>query len=192
MKEKYSYEDVPLSQYCKDNGLDASYIKTRIWKKKHNKKYKHLSDDQIVEMVIKACGTQKIYMYNGVSLKQYCELHGLSHSTISGRIRVLKKDYPNFSEDKIIDIAINDFDKYNKKFTLYYKGERLIDYCAKNQELDYRKLAQHICDKHRTKTTLTDDEIIEKYLQEQHPTRDNAHKYFYLGMPLADYARENG
>lgn len=191
MKEKYYYNGIPLSQYCKENELDADYIRTRIWKKKKSKSGQGLSDDQIVDAVIKACGTQKRYMYNGAPLKKYCSLNDLKYSTIIRRIRILRKDYPDFSDDKIIDIAVNDFDKYNKNYTLYYKGERLIDYCVKHSELNYHKLAQHICDKHRTKTTLTDDEIIDVYLQTEHKAQGPKRTYIYMGIPLAEYAREN-
>ena len=35
---KYFYDGIPLSKYCKDHGIKLSTITARIWKKKQSKK----------------------------------------------------------------------------------------------------------------------------------------------------------
>lgn len=192
MKEKYYYDGIPLSQYCKEHGIDMGYIRSRIWKKKHSKKGADLSDEEIIDSVIKVYHKPiKCYMYNGMAITQYCELNQINYHTISGRIRTLKKDYPNLTEEKIIDIALNDFDKYKKRRSLYYKGEKLTDFCAKRPDINYAKLARYIRQTHKKNPMLTDDEIIDTYLKEEHRPPVQMHTYTYKGMPLAEYAKQN-
>ena len=51
-ESKYYYQGIPLSKYCKDNNPNVNTIRTRIWKKLHNKKYEKYSIQEIVDMVI--------------------------------------------------------------------------------------------------------------------------------------------
>lgn len=41
-ENKYFYKGIPLSEYCKDNDININSIRSRIWKKKHNKKIRKL------------------------------------------------------------------------------------------------------------------------------------------------------
>ena len=71
-ESKYFYNGIPLSKYCKDNDINISTIRSRIWKKKQSKKYENYTEQEIVDMVIEAYGSAIKYMYKGISLRQYC------------------------------------------------------------------------------------------------------------------------
>ena len=70
-ESKYFYNGIPLSKYCKDNGINMSTIRARIWEKKQSKKYGNYSEQEIVDMVIDTYGSAVKYMYKGVTLRQY-------------------------------------------------------------------------------------------------------------------------
>ena len=91
-ESKYFYHGIPLSKYCKDNNINISTIRARIWKKKQSKKYENYTEQEIVNMVIEAYHSAIKYMYKGMSLRQYCLANGINIGTINSRINNLKKE----------------------------------------------------------------------------------------------------
>lgn len=59
-ESKYFYNGIPLSKYCKENNINISTIRVRIWKKKQSKKYENYTEQEIVDMVIEAYGSANI------------------------------------------------------------------------------------------------------------------------------------
>lgn len=62
-ENKYFYNGIPLSKYCKDHNINVNTIRTRIWKKKKSKKYESYKEQEIVDMVIEAYGSAIKYIY---------------------------------------------------------------------------------------------------------------------------------
>ncbi len=134
-EDKYYYNGIPLSRYCKDNGININTVKTRIWKKKHNKKYEKYTDQEIVDMVIDTSGTGIKYMYKGQTLRKYCLENDISPSTITQRIINLRKENPRLSNDELVVLAIEEFN--NKNYKYFYKGIPLKEYCRSHPEINY-------------------------------------------------------
>ena len=184
-EDKYYYNGIPLSTYCKDNGINTDTVRTRIWKKKHNKKYADYTDQEIVDMVIETSGTGIKYMYKGTTLRKYCLENGLSPSTIAQRVINLKKENPELSNDELVVLAIEEFE--NKNYKYFYKGMPLKEYCKSHPEINYNNIRGYILEKRKKQPNLSIDEIIEQYINGE---KDNI-KYYYQGTTLRQYCEEN-
>ena len=185
-ESKYFYNGIPLSQYCKENNINVDTIRARIWKKKKSKKYEQFSEQEIVDMVIEAYGSAVKYMYNGVSLRQYCLDNGLNSRTIQARIDSLKKQNSELTNDELVFLALNEFN--NKNFKYFYKGMTLKEFCKLHPEIKYSTIRVYITEEKTKNPNLTDEEIIEQYLNIEHK---GIYKYYYLGIPLKQYCDEN-
>ena len=185
-ESKYFYNGIPLSKYCKDNNINISTIRSRIWKKKQNKKYENYTEQEIVNMVVEAHGSAIKYMYKGISLRQFCLNNGINIKTINSRINNLKKKNKNLSNDKLVILAMEEFD--NQNFRFFYKGIPLKKYCESHPEINYNTIRTYINRKKEKNQELSDEEVIEQYLEKEHK---GIYKYYYLGMPLKQYCDEN-
>lgn len=183
---KYYYENIPLTTYCKDNDINISTIRTRIWKKKQSKKYQNYTDQEIVNMVIEAYGTAVKYMYKGVTLRQYCLKNEINIGTINSRISNLKKQNPSLSNDELVIIAMEEFDNQNYRF--FYEGIPLKEYCELHPEINYNTIRTYINREQEKNPSLTDEELIKQYIDKEHK---GIYKYYYLGIPLKQYCEEN-
>lgn len=187
MKEsKYYYNGVPLSLYCKENGINISTVRARIWKKRQNPKYDRYTDQEIVNMVVEAYGTAIKYFYKGVSLRKYCLENNLKFGTIYERIISLKKRYPDFTNDELCVIAIEDF--HNNNYRFYYNGVPLIEYCKEHPEINYNTIRSYINRELSKNPDLSINEIIENYINKENK---GIYKYYYIGIPLKKYCVDN-
>ena len=187
MKEsKYFYNGIPLSKYCKDNNINISTIRARIWKKKQSKKYENYSEQEIIDMVIEAYGSAVKYMYNGISLRQYCLDNGINMGTISSRINNLRKKNKKLSNDELVILVMDEFN--NKNFKFFYKGIPLKEYCESHPEIDYNSIRTYIYREKEKNPEVSTEEIIEQYLDKKNR---GIYKYYYLGIPLKQYCDEN-
>lgn len=185
-ESKYLYNGISLSRYCKDNGININYIQSRIWKKKHNKKYANYTDQEIVNMVIEAYGTSIKYMYNGMSLSQYCKDSGISIKKINARINKLKKKHANLSNDELVTLAMDEFT--NQKFKFFYDGIPLKEYCKDHPEIKYETIRTYINREKQRNLDLSDKELIEQFLNKKHK---GIYRYYYQGIPLKQYCDEH-
>ena len=185
-ESKYFYNGIPLSKYCKDNNINISTIRARIWKKKQSKKYENYTEQEIVDMVIEAYGSAIKYMYKGISLRQYCLENGINIGTINSRINNLRKQNEKLSNDELVILAMEEFD--NKNFRFFYKGVPLKEYCKNHPEINYNTIRTYINREKKRKPELSDEELIEQYLNKEHK---GIYKYYYLGIPLKQYCDEN-
>ena len=185
-ESKYFYHGIPLSKYCKDNDINISTIRSRIWKKKQSKKYENYTEQEIVDMVIEAYGSAIKYMYKGISLRQYCLDNGINIGTINSRINNLRKQNEKLSNDELVILAMEEFD--NKNFRFFYKGVPLKEYCESDPEINYNTIRTYINREKEKNPGLSDEELIEQYLDKEHK---GIYKYYYLGIPLKQYCDEN-
>ena len=141
-ESKYFYNGIPLSKYCKDNDINISTIRSRIWKKKQSKKYENYTEQEIVDMVIEAYGSAIKYMYKGIALRQYCLDNGINIGTINSRINNLRKQNEELSNDELVILAMEEFD--NKNFRFFYKSVPLKEYCESHPEINYNTIRTYI------------------------------------------------
>ena len=185
-ESNYFYNGIPLSKYCKDNNINISTIRARIWKKKQSKKYKNYTEQEIVDMVIEAYGSAIKYMYQGITLRQYCLDNGINIGTINSRINNLRKQNEELSNDELVILAMEEFD--NKNFRFFYKGVPLKEYCESHLEINYNTIRTYINREKEKNPELSDEKLIEQYLDKEHK---GIYKYYYLGIPLKQYCDEN-
>ena len=185
-ESKYSYQGIPISEYCKNNNLNVNTIRGRIWKKLHNKKYAEYSIQEIVDMVIETSGTSIKYMYKGISLRQYCLNNKINIATINSRIKNLRKSNPELNNNELVTLAVEEFENGNYKF--FYEGIPLVEYCKKNPEIKYPTIKTFIYTNREKYPSLSDEEIIKMYIDKVHK---GIYKYYYLGIPLKQYCEEN-
>lgn len=185
-ESKYFYNGIPLSKYCKDNDINISTIRSRIWKKKQSKKYENYTEQEIVDMVIEAYGSAIKYMYKGIALRQYCLDNGINIGTINSRINNLRKQNEELSNDELVILAMEEFD--NKNFRFFYKSVPLKEYCESHPEINYNTIRTYINREKEKNPELSDEELIEQYLDKEHK---GIYKYYYLGIPLKQYCDEN-
>lgn len=115
-ENKYFYNGILLSIYCKENNINISTIRSRIWKKKKSKKYENYTEQEIVNMVIEAYGSATKYMYKGMSLRQYCLENNINFTTINSRISKIKKENKNLTNDELVVLALEEFENKNFRF----------------------------------------------------------------------------
>lgn len=185
-ESKYFYNGIPLSKYCKDNDINISTIRSRIWKKKQSKKYENYTEQEIVDMVIEVYGSAIKYMYKGIALRQYCLDNGINIRTINSRINNLRKQNEELSNDELVILAMEEFD--NKNFRFFYKSVPLKEYCESHPEINYNTIRTYINREKEKNPELSDEELIEQYLDKEHK---GIYKYYYLGIPLKQYCDEN-
>ena len=159
---KYFYEGIPLSKYCKDHDIKLSTITARIWKKKQNKKYENYTDQEIVNLVMKTRGGTTKYMYQGISLRQYCLENEINPKTIESRIHKLKNEnknlrtkYQNYSSYVILNF--NYMLCISENFKFFYKGIPLKQYCEEHPEINYNTIRSFINTEKAKNPTLSDE-----------------------------------
>ena len=181
-ESKYYYNGIPLSKYCKDNGINIKTIRSKIWKKKNNPKYSQYTEQQIIDMAVESSGSGIKYMYEGMSLRQYCIQNEINYDTITSRIEKLKKENPNLSNDQIVLAVLEQFQ--NKNYHYFYEGMPLKEYCEKHPEMNYNAIRSFIYCELLKNPDLSINDAIELYNLKEHQGR---YRYYYCGMTLMDY-----
>lgn len=186
-ESKYFYKGMPLSRYCKENDINISTIRARIWKKKQSKKYESYTEQEIVNMVVEAYGSAIKYTYKGMSLRQYCLKNNINIGTINARISSLKNKNKNLTNDELVILAMEEFK--NQNFRFFYKGIPLKEYCKNHPDINYNTIKTYIYTEKEKKPNLTDEELIEQYIEKEHK---GIYTHYYLGIPLKQYCEESG
>ena len=185
-ESKYFYNGIALAEYCKANNINISTIRAKIWKKKQSKKYENYTEQQIVDMVVESYGSAIKYMYKGVTLRQYCLDNGINIGTINARINKLRAMNQGLSNDRLVILAMEEF--ANENFRFFYNGIPLKEYCETHPDINYNSVRSYINREKEKNPSLSDEELIEKYLEKEHK---GIYKYYYLGIPLKQYCLEN-
>ena len=157
-ENKYFYNGIPLSKYCKDNNINIRTIRSRIWKKKQSKKYENYPEQKIVDMVIEAYGSAIKYMYKGITLRQYCLDNGINIGTINSRINNLRKQNRNLSNNELVILAMEEFD--NKNFRFFYEGVPLKEYCESHPEINYSSIRTYVNRGKEKNPDLSDEKLL--------------------------------
>lgn len=193
-KMKYQYGGMSLKEYCKKNNLDYDQMMRKIPIVKKDERYKHLSINEIVALVVED-KVERNYpytrLYKGEPLLKYCQKHNLSLSTILYRISAIKEDerYKRLTEDEIIYIAVNDL--YSKVSKYHYKGMNLPAYCEKIG-LKYSIVISRIrrfkeIEKYKS---YSDEKLIEMATSPDYQ-RLYYYKYMYKGLAITKYCSIN-
>lgn len=172
----YTYHGESLYSYCKRNNIIISTIYVRIRKIKNENP--NLSDEEIIELAVQGVKSKLKYVYKGITLRNYCKENNINYDTIYKKIKKIRKANPSLSDDKIIELAIND--KRNRK-KYVYKGITLRDYCKENN-ISYGTIYKRI-EKIREANPYLDADEITKRAIEYTPNRGNT-KYLYKDESL--------
>lgn len=188
-ESKYFYHGIPLSQYCKNNNINYKSILARINKLKKDSKYISFTQQEIVDKVIKAYGTNTKYFYKGMSLRQYCLNNNIVFGSVENRINRLRTYYPSLTDNELVGLAMEVY--INGPYKLFYKGEPLIEYCQKNPYLNYDTIRLRIRREEKINPNITSaeiDKLIENYVEGEYK---GIYTYYYLGIPVKQYCEEN-
>lgn len=152
----FYYEGIPLKKYCEDRGYSYQKIYVRI---------KNIEDEEIrnkmIEEFIKNNPTNVRHHYSigGISLAQYCKNNGYVYPTVKTYIQNILKENPNLSRNEAALQAIEFYKKNHvSKERYFYNGERLVDYCKRNN-LDYKVIILYLIHYVKDSYNLTDEEI---------------------------------
>jgi len=186
---KYFYKNIPLKKYCEENNLDYDVILSRIQLIKKDEKNASLTNEEIIKKAISS-QARNIYMYKGMKLSHYCREHGLNHVSIVSTISFLRKrdEYKKYTNQELLEIVMNKSYKKEPITKYMYKGVPLSQYCKENN-LRYTTVLARVS-KLKTESEnsgLTDEEITEKAIVMETYT-----KYFYKGVSLYEYCKQNG
>ncbi len=79
-------------------------------------------------MVIETSGESVKYMYNGISLSQYCLNNKINITTIKSRIKILKKSNPKLNDNELVTIAIEEYYTKKEKALINYVSDKTNPY----------------------------------------------------------------
>ncbi len=129
------------------------------------------------------------YIYEGISMKEYCRLNNISYDVIIARIRRNKEQNPYLSIDELVYQAIN-YEKLPKNTKYEYKDGLLIDYC-RDKNIKPQTMYSRIGILKKDNPDMSTDELIEKSVNGTWK-KGNRTKYYYQGKSLKEYCVENG
>ena len=126
------------------------------------------------------------YSYEGMSLSQYCTENGISINAIRSKMYRMKQkeEYKYLSDQEIIKIAI---ESSHSTIKYTYKGIPLSQYCLEHN-INIDTIYLRIRYLKKKDKTLTNDQLVTLSLEN---FKNQKFKYFYKGMPLKEYCKEN-
>ena len=203
----YKLNGLSLKDFCNLNNIDYKTIIGRINRIKKKLKLVNINDIFIIALndniYYRYFRNYNKYFYKNIPLSIYCKENNLDYSVISNRIRILKKRYPQFIEERIIRIAINDSwynemkDQNNSK-KYFYNNETLYKYCEKNN-LEYKKMLARVkslknifkeCSTEEIVRITADDNFYKSLIEDIELQRNN-YSYYYDDYPLTEYCKIN-
>jgi len=183
---KYYYKGKTLAAYCLENNLNYSTILSKINLLKKDVNNKDLDDTELIEKVIgQTYNRNAKYTYKGISLSKYCSTTGENYSKMLARIRKMANDeaYKHYTNEQLTKMAIDN----ERELKYSYEGESLYKYCQKNN-LKYISIISRIfrARKNPKYDSYNDDELVKMVVK-----KEMRLKFFYKGVPLAVYCKEN-
>lgn len=191
----YYYNDIPLDEYCLNNGINYRLILGRIYSlkkegvKKDNLVIIALNDD----LFYKKSKKYK-YLYKDKTLKKFCEENNYDYPVMARRYSRLKIKYPDFEDDEIFKIIFDEKLYFQTTDIYNYGGMPLSKYCDSNG-LDYNNIVQRM---KRTKAKdykiKTQDALTEavKHYEYIAMKKLNTCRYYYKGIAIKKYCEANG
>ncbi len=126
--------------------------------------------------------SEKKYFYKGQSLKEVCDTYNIKYLTVLKRINNFKHKNTNLNDDEIVSKLLEE------NYLLFYNNIPLKDYCS-DLNIDFNKLKSYINKERKNNSELSNEEIIDKYI-EKNKFHGNS-KHFYMGKTLKEYCDEN-
>ena len=187
-KTTYYYGGKSLYNYCREHKLNYQNILSCVRKAKNNEKYKGLSEEKIIDMVINGETKAYKYFYKGMTLYKYCKENNLLYEEVVNRLKYLKTRY-DLSEEELIEMSLKLQNSFTRSSKYKYKGMDLKQYVLENG-LSYNYVTYKIRNlkKLDENKNLSMDELIEKALNK----KEYDNKYIYNGEPLQKYCKDNG
>lgn len=176
---KYFYEKISLKEYCEKENINYKTLLTNIIRLRKKEQYKKLSNEELIKEAIAKIGKTK-YMYEGITLKEYCKKNNLSYNNLIRNIRKLRKQYKSHSETELIKMILNKDNNANQKLSLK-------KYCAENN-LSYSVIANRI--ERLKKNEKYKDYSNEKLLNEALNYQKRS-KYMIDNSTLFEYCKKN-
>lgn len=127
---RFFYKGMSLKSFCDSNGYNFQRAYLRV---------KQLTDEREIEKALDEFVEQNpfdkrhIFDIDGMSLRAYCSKHNIVYPTIKTYIQNIRKDNPELSNQEVVTLAIKHYEENHiYKELWFYKGERLVDYCKRN------------------------------------------------------------
>lgn len=183
---KYYYKGIPLLDYCKSHP-ELNYISITGYLRRHRDD-SNLSDNEIIKNYIEREkeGNNKYY-YNKTPLVEYCKNNNLNYANIINYIKKCKGSEENkgLSDDEITKIAIETYQPFEHKYL--YNGESLYKYCNEHG-IKYDSVRLYVSRNLKHNNGITIDKLIEDGIK----IMSNYRHYYYNGIPLVEYCKNNG
>ncbi len=142
MAKNFYYKDgISLNKYCKEHGLNYNNIRKKITNKTSQKEI-----EEIINSYIKVSpkSSKPSYKIDGLSLRQYALVHNYIYPTLRTYAQEIRKKYPDKSDNEIALLAVKHYEENHAfKELWFYKGERLVDYCKRNN-LTYKTIFSYL------------------------------------------------
>ncbi len=182
---KYEYHGMSIKEYCEKNNLSVRAIYFRIHYVK--KKNPNLSPDEIITKAIEEKRYQ-IYNFEGLSMREYCKLHGIPLTTMYERISTLKKSHPNLSDEELVKLAV--LNKHSMKYE--YHGMSIPEYCE-THSIPKSYIYHNISSLKKQNPNLTPEELVNTAFEKYYTYGINSPKthYYYLGVSLREFCNNN-
>lgn len=180
---KLMYKGVPLIKFCGENNIRYNTLLNYIYKTRKNNS--NLTDDAIVDSYIEIKHKRNSkYMYNGITLREYCKQYNINYMNILKFISKYKqnKNNPEISDDELVLEALNIYTE------IFYKGISLKIYCEYKKKYKYNEIKNYILRRRKDNPNITDDELIDEYIKIKYKRNG---KHMYNGMLLTDYCKLN-
>lgn len=180
------FQNMPLKDYCNLH-QEINYNTIRGFILREKEKNASRTTEELVELYIakEHFGRYKYY-YCGIPLIKYCEDHNISIVAVKGRIYRCKKDNPSLSDDAIVEMIMDKYEPFIPKYN--YNGMTLSQYCKCNN-LSYYSVVSFVKRKLEKNNDLDVDDLIDEGIK---TIKRYGIIYYYDGIPLRDYALENG
>ncbi len=156
----YYYQGMLLVDYCKTNNINYSTIRGTILKRKMN------SPKPLQEIVNECVADYKKltikYLYDGMTLRQYCIHEGINYKTV---INKYLNEYQNCSNiDEALKEIVSTYLNHPPKSTKYYFGDKPLASFCREKNYSYDNILRRL---YRLKTHLNIEEhqIIETVVQ---------------------------
>lgn len=184
---RYSYKGMTLYDYCKGND-ELNYNSIRQYVYRQKKKNPELTDEELIEQYMNKKHKGKYtYYYVGIPLKQYCEENNINYQNLIAYMQYHKKDekFANLDDDEFVEAIMEEYKPFEPKYV--YKGVLLIEYCKQNN-IPYTSVVSYVKRKLANNSTKSIDDLIDEGIK---TINRYGIIYYYNGIPLKDYAKEN-
>lgn len=184
---RYSYKGMSLYDYCK-NKPELNYGSVRKYVYREKKRNPQMTDEEIIEQYMNREYKGKYrYYYVGIPLKKYCEENNIDYDNVLAYMRYHRKDdkFLNLDDDEFVEAIMEQYEPFEPKYM--YNGILLTEYCKQN-DICYTSVVSFVKRKLARGSKKNIDELIEEGIK---TINRYGIIYYYEGIPLKDYAKEN-